>query len=141
MQSSLVILDGSLHRKNLPCSTHKSQLISIDFGSGSKRRTLKSWTPMTANMNSNRQVTSIMLPMVLTATMTHWTTCCADEISIVMPSKVTLLLLIYFKAFGSVDGAQRSEDAEDSEDFHDRNSPGTVETNNLEGGSSKRPDC
>ena len=37
--------------------------------------TLKSWTPMTANMNWRRRVTRTMLPMVLTATMTHWTTC------------------------------------------------------------------
>lgn len=37
--------------------------------------TLKSWTPMQANMKSSNMVTSTMFPMVLTATNTHWTTC------------------------------------------------------------------
>ena len=41
-----------------------------------KKITLKSWTPMTANMKFNRKVTSMMLPIVFTATITHWTTCC-----------------------------------------------------------------
>lgn len=41
--------------------------------------TLKSCTPITANMNCKRHVTSIMLPIVLTATMTHWTTCCTQN--------------------------------------------------------------
>lgn len=36
--------------------------------------TLNNWTPITANMNSSRQVTNTMLPMVFTATITHWTT-------------------------------------------------------------------
>lgn len=37
--------------------------------------TLNNCTPITANMNWRRQVTSTMLPIVLTATITHWTTC------------------------------------------------------------------
>lgn len=37
--------------------------------------TLKSWTPMQANIKSRSMVTSTMFPMVLTATNTHWTTC------------------------------------------------------------------
>lgn len=37
--------------------------------------TLKSWTPMQANMNCRRVVTIMMFPMVLMATNTHWTTC------------------------------------------------------------------
>lgn len=36
--------------------------------------TWKSCTPITANMNCRMYVTSIMLPMVLTAMMTHFTT-------------------------------------------------------------------
>lgn len=36
--------------------------------------TLKSWTPITANMNWRRYVTNIILPMVLMATSTHFTT-------------------------------------------------------------------
>lgn len=38
--------------------------------------TLKSCTPMHANMNCSSVVTIMMLPMVLMATKTHWTTCC-----------------------------------------------------------------
>lgn len=38
--------------------------------------TLKSWTPMQANMNCRRVVTRTMLPMVRMATNTHCTTCC-----------------------------------------------------------------
>lgn len=38
--------------------------------------TLKSCTPMQANMNCSSVVTIMMLPMVLMATNTHWTTCC-----------------------------------------------------------------
>lgn len=37
--------------------------------------TLKSWTPMQANMNWRRVVTIMMLPIVRMATKTHWTTC------------------------------------------------------------------
>ena len=36
--------------------------------------TLKSCTPITANMNCRRYVTNIMLPIVLMATITHFTT-------------------------------------------------------------------
>lgn len=36
--------------------------------------TLKSWTPMTANMNCRRYVTSMIFPMVFIATITHLTT-------------------------------------------------------------------
>lgn len=38
--------------------------------------TLKSCTPIQANMNCSSVVTIMMLPMVLMATNTHWTTCC-----------------------------------------------------------------
>ena len=41
--------------------------------------TLKSWTPMQANMKSSSMVTSTIFPMVLTATNTHWTTCYEDR--------------------------------------------------------------
>ena len=37
--------------------------------------TLKSWTPMHANMNCRSVVTSTMFPMVRMATNTHCTTC------------------------------------------------------------------
>ena len=53
-QVSSVILDLSVHMKNFP---------------------LNNWTPMTLNMKTSNKVTKTMLPMVLTATMTHWTTC------------------------------------------------------------------
>ena len=33
--------------------------------------------------------------------------------------------MTYFQPFGSVDGSQRSENAEDSKDFHDGNRAGT----------------
>lgn len=36
--------------------------------------TLNSWTPITANINCSRYVTNIMLPIVLIATITHFTT-------------------------------------------------------------------
>lgn len=38
--------------------------------------TLNNCTPMTANMNCSRHVTRTIFPMVFTATITHWTTCC-----------------------------------------------------------------
>ena len=41
--------------------------------------TLKSWTPMQANMNWRSVVTIMMLPMVRMATNTHWTTCCKRD--------------------------------------------------------------
>ena len=41
--------------------------------------TLKSWTPMQANMNWRSVVTIMMLPMVRMATNTHWTTCCTGK--------------------------------------------------------------
>ena len=44
-----------------------------------KKLTLNSCTPITANMNSSRHVTNMMLPMVLMATMTHCTTRCEDK--------------------------------------------------------------
>lgn len=42
-------------------------------------RTLKSCTPIHANMNWRRVVTIKMLPMVRIATKTHWTTFCEDN--------------------------------------------------------------
>ena len=58
----------------------KCNLGHMTFDSSSRDLvTLKSWTPITANMNSRRNVTSTMLPMVLTATITHWTTCWNEE--------------------------------------------------------------
>lgn len=42
----------------------------------SHKPTLKSWTPIQANMKFSSMVTRTMLPMVLMATNTHWTTCC-----------------------------------------------------------------
>lgn len=41
--------------------------------------TLNNWTPMHANMNWSKVVTIMMLPMVLMATKTHWTTCWGRE--------------------------------------------------------------
>lgn len=38
--------------------------------------TLNNCTPMTANINCSRHVTRTIFPMVFTATITHWTTCC-----------------------------------------------------------------
>lgn len=43
--------------------------------------TLKSWTPMQANMNCSRVVTIMMFPMVLMATNTHWTTCWNTQVT------------------------------------------------------------
>lgn len=40
-----------------------------------KPPTLNICTPMTANMNCSNDVTNNMLPIVLMATITHWTTC------------------------------------------------------------------
>lgn len=54
----------------------KQQCASILFPSF---LTLKSWTPMQANMKSSSMVTSTIFPMVLTATNTHWTTCYKDR--------------------------------------------------------------
>lgn len=42
--------------------------------------TLNNCTPMTANMNCRRHVTRTIFPIVLTATMTHWTTCCSGQL-------------------------------------------------------------
>ena len=54
-------------------------IVSGDLcGTGEMHRlqpTLKSWTPMQANMKFSSMVTKTMLPMVLMATNTHWTTC------------------------------------------------------------------
>ena len=49
--------------------------VSLEWSLQEKNFPLKSCTPMTANMNCRRRVTRTMLPMVLTATMTHCTTC------------------------------------------------------------------
>ena len=46
------------------------------LGWGPAGLTLKSWTPMQANMNCRRVVTRTMFPMVRMATNTHCTTCC-----------------------------------------------------------------
>lgn len=46
------------------------------LGGGPAGLTLKSWTPMQANMNCRRVVTRTMFPMVRMATNTHCTTCC-----------------------------------------------------------------
>lgn len=46
------------------------------LGRGPAGLTLKSWTPMQANMNCRRVVTRTMFPMVRMATNTHCTTCC-----------------------------------------------------------------
>lgn len=50
------------------------------FGSNGERKsalpTLNNWTPMTANINWRRHVTKTIFPIVFTATITHWTTCC-----------------------------------------------------------------
>lgn len=48
------------------------------LGRGLAGLTLKSWTPMQANMNCRRVVTRTMFPMVRMATNTHCTTCCGD---------------------------------------------------------------
>lgn len=37
--------------------------------------TLNNWTPITANINCRRHVTRTIFPIVLTATITHCTTC------------------------------------------------------------------
>lgn len=80
--SSAVILSGSVQEKNLPCqinrktTTLKSPLYQTHRLMGVVNSlTLKSWTPMQANMKSRSMVTNTMFPMVLMATNTHWTTC------------------------------------------------------------------
>lgn len=37
--------------------------------------TLNNWTPITANINCSKHVTSTIFPIVFTATITHCTTC------------------------------------------------------------------
>lgn len=56
------------------CSRGTHRCICLD-NNGLLVPTLNNWTPITANMNCRRQVTNTMLPMVFTATITHWTTC------------------------------------------------------------------
>ena len=61
-------------------------------------QTLKSWTPILANMNSNRNVTNMMLPIVLTATITHWTTCWCWEVWKLRRLKIVFKVLFRFKS-------------------------------------------
>lgn len=129
--------------------------------SGSNSLTLKSWTPMQANMNCSRVVTIMMFPMVLMATNTHWTTCWNTHTtrpvrrpligppstgrSQKKPGAFNHFLAVptmsqpvnklhaaarwmfcgrydafcrYLESFGSVDGPQRSEHSQDSQDLH-----------------------
>lgn len=46
-----------------------------DSSRQSGKHTLKSWIPITANMNIKRTVTTTMLPILRNATITHDTTC------------------------------------------------------------------
>lgn len=83
--SSAVILSGSVQKKNFPCQINKKKIKHIKFSplpaceirhmDVVNSLTLKSWTPMQANMKSKSIVTKTILPMVLMATNTHWTTC------------------------------------------------------------------
>lgn len=58
----------------VPLLTCVSLCLSLSLHS-----TLNSCTPIQANMNWSKVVTIMMLPIVLMATNTHWTTCCKGQ--------------------------------------------------------------
>ena len=76
------------------CRSRRSPEISTDLRSDLQETTftLNSWTPMQANMNCSRKVTSMMFPMVLMATTTHCTTCYERETSLQRPGRDEHLL-------------------------------------------------
>lgn len=73
-----LLCSSSIYRyKNKKFPERKSFIVQLDWKSFDS--TLKSWTPIQANMNCRRNVTSMMFPMVFIATTTHWTTCCTRK--------------------------------------------------------------
>lgn len=64
-----------LHMHSCICIKHTS---NYEFAVCVSQLTLKSCTPMQANMNCRSVVTIMMFPIVLMATNTHWTTCCRE---------------------------------------------------------------
>lgn len=62
-------------RKIYPNHTKRGKCYLLEWNYCLWKQTLNSWTPITANMNSSKHVTRTILPIVLTATMTHCTTC------------------------------------------------------------------
>lgn len=64
--------------------------------------TLKSCTPIQANMNCSRVVTIMILPIVLIATKTHWTTCWKErKKKYFKPRTPTTRIKAYFITFRS----------------------------------------
>lgn len=107
--------------------------------------TLKSCTPIQANINCSRVVTIMMLPMVLMATNTHWTTCCKAygysairNTQFVSPTKVCVCTNMgansdstkpmridrqrychsHLESLSSVDGPERTKNSQNTKNFH-----------------------
>lgn len=102
--------------------------------------TLKSWTPMQANIKSRSMVTSTIFPMVLTATNTHWTTCYRGIVMIHMfnsvcmkPFKETILFkdMFYLQSFGSVNGPQWPQYPQNPQNLHHRDSTGSYKNTRV----------
>lgn len=95
MKSLLTI---NVKESHLESDTKKmiASIIALD------QLTLKSCTPIQANMNCSRVVTIMMLPMVLMATNTHCTTCYTEKNCLGLKSYETTSVLILTRDFNSI---------------------------------------
>lgn len=88
--------------------------------------TLKSCTPIQANINWSKVVTMTMLPMVLMATNTHCTTCWNNHKKIMGEHMLdtqhgcicVTCACANLQSLSSVDGPQGPEHSQHSQDFH-----------------------
>lgn len=79
-----------LSRRRSRIKAENKRIKAPDWWFHSHKPTLKSWTPIQANMKFSSMVTRTMLPMVLMATNTHWTTCCRHTQTVIKEWQVRI---------------------------------------------------